>query len=64
MYVVVPTVPVLIVVGFHVPEIAGVLVELAGRAGAAEPWHSGPIGANVGVMVLVTTISIVAVVAH
>jgi hypothetical protein len=52
------------VAGFQVPVIGGVLVELAGRAGAVDPWHSGPIWVNVGVMELVTTILIVAVVAH
>ena len=34
VYVVVPTAAVLIVVGDHVPVMAGVLVELAGNAGA------------------------------
>jgi hypothetical protein len=34
--VVVPAVVVLIVAGFQVPVIAGVFVELAGRAGAVE----------------------------
>jgi hypothetical protein len=33
---VLPIVEVLIVAGLHVPVIAGILVELAGRAGAVE----------------------------
>ena len=44
--------------------MAGVFVELANRAGAVEFRHRGPICANVGVIELVTTISIVAVEAH
>ena len=52
----------LIVAGDHVPVI--LLVEVVSSAGAALFWHSGPIWANVGVIELVTTISIVAVEAH
>ena len=37
VYTVVPTTAVLITAGAHVPVIAGILVELAGNAGAAEP---------------------------
>jgi hypothetical protein len=55
---------VLIVAGLHVPVMAGAFVELVGRAGAVEFWHSGPICVNVVVIEGVTTISIVAVVAH
>ena len=44
--------------------IVGVLVELVGNAGAVEFWHNGPIVANVGVIELVITIFIVAVLAH
>ena len=53
-----PTVAVEIVDGLHVPVMAGMLVEIVGRAGATDPWHRGPIWVNVGVMELVTTISI------
>jgi hypothetical protein len=55
---------VLITAGLHVPVIAGIFVELAGNAGAAEFRHSGPICANVGTILLVIRIFIVAVVAH
>jgi hypothetical protein len=55
---------VLIVAGLQVPEIAGILVELAGNEGGAEFRHSGPICAKVGVKAEVTTISIVVVFAH
>jgi hypothetical protein len=44
--------------------MAGVLFELAGSAGAVEFRHSGPICVNVGMMEVVTTISIVVVAAH
>jgi hypothetical protein len=44
--------------------MAGVFVELDGSAGAVEFWHSGPICVNVVVIEGVTSISIVAVVAH
>ena len=60
----VPVTAVLIVAGDQVPVIAGILVELAGSTGAALFWHSGPIGAKVGVMLLVVVISIVTTVAH
>ena len=53
---------VLIVAGLHVPVMPS--VEAAGRAGAADPWQSGPIAANVGVMEVVMSISNVAVEAH
>ena len=46
----VPTVAVLIVAGDQVPVIAGVLVELAGNAGAVLFWHSEPIAVNVGLI--------------
>ena len=38
-----PAVLVMIVAGFHVPVIAGIFVELAGKDGAMEFRHSGPI---------------------
>jgi hypothetical protein len=60
----IPAAAVLIVAGFHVPVMAGVFIELAGSAGAVEFWHNGPICVNVGIIEGVTTISIVAVVAH
>ena len=44
--------------GLHVPVMPS--MEAAGRAGAADPWQSGPIAANVGVMELVMSISNVA----
>jgi hypothetical protein len=44
--------------------MAGVFVELVGRAGAVEFWQSGPICVNVGIIEGVTTIFIDAVVAH
>ncbi len=53
---------VLIVAGLHVPVI--LLLDVAGNAGAADPWHSGPICVNVGVIELLITTFIVAVVAH
>jgi hypothetical protein len=52
------------VAGLQVPVMAGVLVELVGNAGAVEFWHSGTICVNVGIIEGVTTIFIVAVVAH
>ena len=57
-----PLADVLIVAGLHVPVI--LLVDVVGSAGAADPWHSGPICVNVGVIELLMTIFIVAVVAH
>jgi hypothetical protein len=53
---------VLIVAGFHVPEIA--LSETFGRDGAVEFRHRGPICANVGVRFVDTSILIVTTVAH
>lgn len=55
---------VLIVAGLHVPVIAGVFVELVGNEGAAELRQSGPIWANVGIIEVVISISIVTDVAH
>jgi hypothetical protein len=55
---------VLITAGLHVPVIAGIFVEFAGKAGAAEFLHSGPIWVNVGVKLVDITISIVVVAAH
>ncbi len=57
-----PLAVVLIVAGLHVPVI--LLLDVAGNAGAVDPWHSGPICVNVGVICVVITISIVAVAAH
>ncbi len=57
-----PFAVVLIVAGLHVPVI--LLLDVVGSGGAAEFWHKGPIGVKVGVTWLLTTISIVAVVAH
>ena len=50
------------VAGFQVPVMP--LVEVAGKAGAVEFWHSGPIWVKVGVMLLVTTMLIVVEAAH
>ena len=52
----------MIVAGDHVPVIP--LVELAGRAGATEFRHSGPIWVNEGSTAGVTVIVRVAVEAH
>ena len=52
----------LIVAGLQVPVIE--LLEVAGRAGAIEFWHSGPICVKVGVTFAVIAIIIDAVVAH
>ena len=60
----VPVTAVLIVPGDQVPVIAGELVDAEGNTGAALFWHSGPITAKVGVMLLVVVISIVTTVAH
>ena len=60
----VPTVAVLIVAGDQVPVIAGVFVELAGKAGAVLFRHSDPIAVKVGVMLLVIFTFIVMVAAH
>ena len=62
--VVVPTAAVLIVAGNQVPVMVGVLVELVESVGAVLFWHSGPIAAKVGVMLLVIVISIVEATAH
>jgi len=51
VYTVVPGVPVLIVAGFQVPEMAGTLVELVGKGGGVEFWHKGPIAAKMGVTI-------------
>jgi hypothetical protein len=61
--VVVPTIDVLIVAGFHTPTIP--LAEVVAKVGATAFWHSDPTGLNVGVTVATTVISIVAeAVAH
>ena len=57
-----PLADVLMVEGLHVPVI--LLVDVDGSVGAVDPWHSGPICVNVGVIELLITILIVAVVAH
>ena len=46
----VPAVAVLIVVGLHVPVIAGVLVELPGNNPGVAPTQYGPNAVNVGVI--------------
>jgi hypothetical protein len=62
VYVVVPTVVVLITAGLHVPAIP--LFEVAGSVGAVEFWQRGPIWVKIGVISVVTSISIVAPTAH
>ena len=52
----------LIAAGLQVPVMP--FVEVAGRAGGTEFWHSGPICVNTGVTSGSVTIAIVAVVAH
>jgi hypothetical protein len=64
VYVTVPAAEVFIVAGLHVPMIAGIFVELAGKDGGMEFWHNGPICVNTGVILVDTTISIVVVAAH
>ena len=54
----------LIVAGFHVPVMGGMLVEPGGSAGAVLFMHSGPICANVGVICRSIVISIVVMPAH
>lgn len=61
---VVPVLVVLMVEGFQVPVIVGVLVELVGNAGAVELRHRGPIGVKVGTICDPTMILIVVEVAH
>lgn len=55
---------VLIEVGFHVPVMAGVFVELKGKAGALVPSQIGAIVANVGKILLVTSMFILVFEAH
>ena len=62
VYVVVAGVVVLIVAGLHVPEIP--FVDVTGRVGGAEFWHSAPIALNVGITGGLIVTFIVAVVAH
>jgi hypothetical protein len=59
---VVPTVAVLIVAGLHEP--VKLFNEVPGSGGALLFWHSGPIGAKVGVTCAVTVTEMEAVVAH
>src|SRR6186713_1152322 len=56
VYVVVPAAAVLMVAGFHVPVI--LLLETAGKPGAAAPTQSGPIAVNTGVTCAAIVISI------
>lgn len=62
VYVVVPSVDVLMVAGFHVPVIP--LLEIVGNAGAVAFWHNSAICVNVGVICDVITIFIVVTAAH
>ena len=57
-------VAVLFIAGLHVPVIAGMFVELVGRAGIVAPEQYGPTGANVGVTFGVMLIVSEAFVAH
>ena len=61
---VVATARVLIVAGDQVPVIAGILLELVGKAGAILFNSNGPIELKVGVMLPVIVISTVTAVAH
>jgi hypothetical protein len=61
---VLPGVVVLIEAGLQVPVMAGIFEELAGNDGATEFWQRGPIWVNVGVILEVIRILMVAVVAH
>jgi hypothetical protein len=58
----VPATEVLIVSGFQVPVIP--LFEVAGRRGATLFWQRGPIWMNDGVIEVVTSMFIVADIAH
>jgi hypothetical protein len=62
VYVVVPTVAVLMVAGLQVPVTP--FLDEVGRAGAVAFWHSGPIWSNVGVTPVEITIFMVVVVPH
>jgi hypothetical protein len=62
VYVVIPSVAVLIVAGLHVPEIP--LFELTGNKGGAAFRQSGPIGVKAGVMAGLTVIVNVVMKAH
>ena len=58
VYVVVPSVAVLIEAGLHEPAMP--LVDMDGKAGAADPMQSGPIVLNTGVAAgLTVTLSVV-----
>jgi hypothetical protein len=59
-----PTLAVLMVAGFQVPETGGLLADCAGRSGGVLFWQSGPTGLKTGLISLVISISIVAVTAH
>ena len=50
--------------GLQVPVMAGVLVELSGKAGAVLFWQSGATGAKVGITAGLTVMSIVVIAAH
>lgn len=62
VYVVVPTVAVLIVAGFQVPVTP--LEDVAGSAGAVLFWQSGPICVNAGTTALVMTMVMVVALPH
>ncbi len=59
-----PVKAVFIAAGLHVPVIAGELFELAGNIGALAPSQMGAIAVNVGVILLLTSILILALAAH
>ena len=50
VYDVVPVLEVLMVAGFQVPVIGGLLVELVGRTGGVELRHNGPMAVKVVVV--------------
>ena len=62
VYVVVPMIAVLIIVGTQVP--VNPLLDVAGNTGAVLFWHKGPICVKVGVTVGLTVMVRVVVVAH
>lgn len=62
VYVIVPTLSVLIVAGLHVPWIP--LSDTRGSCGGVEFWHKGSICSNIGSVCVVINTSIVVTVPH
>jgi uncharacterized membrane protein len=59
-----PVKVVFIVAGLHVPVIAGELFELEGNIGALAPSQMGATEVNKGIILLLTSIAILALAAH